>query len=125
MRPVDLLCPSAPCEEGASLIGVVLKDGTVGHLQHPLTVDDEFVREASEGRTPEKRFRFSNTCRKSGCKQWEGGQCTVINRVIEMVSASPDTDGLPRCVLRSKCRWFDQAGKAACRACRYVVTDLS
>jgi hypothetical protein len=55
----DRLCPSARCEEGAILLSVVGADGVVGYVRPQITVDEDFVRQAHKGRTPEKRFRFS------------------------------------------------------------------
>jgi hypothetical protein len=124
-------CPSAPCESGATLLGIVDADGSVGYLTPPLQIDDDFVRSAKRGRDPERRFRFAGTCVEGGCKQWTGTRCGVIDRVLAAGVGQDAGDGsagraaLPRCAIRSTCRWFAQAGADACGACPLVVTDTT
>lgn len=118
-------CPSARCEEEALLLGVVQADGVVAFLATPLPVTAEFAEIAAQGRAPEKRFRFANTCRESGCRQWDGGRCGVIDDVITRLCTGTEDAPLPRCALRPRCRWFAQTGAPACHVCRGVVTDLS
>ena len=117
----QLTCPSARCEPGATLLGVVEADGTVGYITPRLTVDAEFVEQASRGRAPEKRFRFAGACVESGCKQWTGSRCGVIDRVLE--GDLPKAGALPHCSIRSSCRWFAQSGAEACGVCPLVITD--
>jgi hypothetical protein len=116
-------CPSAKCEEGAELLGVVGSDGRTAYLPAGLVVDEAFVQVAAEGRTPEKRFRFANTCAESGCRQWTGERCGVIDRVLALVP-DPPAEPLPKCFVRRQCRWFAQSGRAACAVCSYVVTSV-
>ena len=125
MEPEGLQCPSARCEEGATLLGVVQPDGSVAHLPQPLVVDSRFVELASRGRAPEKRFRFGNSCKESGCRQWRDGRCGVVDDVVSRLHALAEPGRLPRCSLRPQCRWFRQSGAEACAVCRFVVTDLT
>jgi hypothetical protein len=115
-------CPSAPCAPGATLLGIVNAGGSVGYVSTPLQIDDDFVRTAKQGRDPERRFRFANTCVESGCKQWTGSRCGVIDRVLADGDRA-EAAALPHCAIRSTCRWFAQSGAAACGACPLVVTD--
>ncbi|KAB2854116.1 MAG: hypothetical protein F9K43_30195, partial [Bauldia sp.] len=55
-------CPSAACEPGAILLGLVDAGDRVGYLSPPLRIDEEFVSRARRGRSPEKRFRFAAPC---------------------------------------------------------------
>ncbi|HEU5062244.1 MAG TPA: hypothetical protein VFT79_03700 [Solirubrobacterales bacterium] len=120
----DLLCPSAPCEPGALLLGLVGGDGRVGYVRPALEVDEDFVAKALAGRAPEKRFRFAQPCRESGCHFWSEGRCGVADAAAE--SEEADGEGsLPACAIRPRCRWFAQAGASACRGCPTVVTDIS
>jgi hypothetical protein len=123
----ERLCPSARCEEGAILLGIVGKDGVVGYVRPRVAVDAEFVRRAREGRTPEKRFRFSQPCIESGCQQWTGDRCGVIDRVLpaaqEAGAIDTSANALPRCTIRPRCRWFAQVGRRACLVCPLVVTE--
>ena len=125
----ELSCPSARCEPGATLLGVVQADGTVGYITPGLTIDDDFVATARQGRAPEKRFRFAGACVESGCKQWTGTRCGVIDRVLEadLEPAEPvaGRSSLPHCSIRSACRWFAQSGADACRVCPLVITDTT
>ena len=118
------LCPSSRCTLGAILLGLVQSNGTIGFLKQRRMVDEFFVNLAHEGRQPEKRFRFADTCVKSGCLQWGNGRCGVIDRVL---AANPDYKGsqqLPACSIRTNCRWYSQWGARACGVCPMIVTDL-
>jgi hypothetical protein len=118
-------CPSGPCEEGALLLGVMTGGGTVAYVQPPTRVDADFVARARALGRPESRFRFSTPCSEGGCPQWTGNSCAVIDNVLEE-EAPLDTVAsgrLPRCAIRSTCRWFSQRGPAACAVCPLVVAD--
>lgn len=120
-----VLCPSARCEDGAYLIGVVGADGVVGYVSPLLQVDAKFVAASRSKRGPEHRFRFAQPCVEAGCSNWDGSRCEVIDRALGAVrEAELDLgDRLPRCHIRRWCRWFDQVGPDACRTCPLVITD--
>ena len=122
MKDSPALCPSGRCEPGAKLLGLVQEDGTIGYLGEPLEIDSEFVERASKRGTPERRFRFVNPCAECGCRQWTGTRCGVIDGTIPELTGS-ETETLPRCGIRPRCRWFRQSGAAACRICSLVVTE--
>lgn len=122
MNPEAQSCPSAKCRQGAKLLGIVQGDGTIAYLGSTVIIDEHFVRIASAGRDPEKRFRFSDQCVEAGCKQWTGTRCSVVEDVIRHLSPKPRP--LPECSIRPRCRWFNQAGQLACFACPFVVTNL-
>jgi hypothetical protein len=115
------LCPSAPAQEGAILLGVVQADGSIAYLKDRIEVSPEFLKLARVGRSPEQRFRFSSPCQESACGQWADGRCSLPERLAEVIS-EPESNGLPRCSIRAQCKWFDQAGAAACQICPLVVT---
>lgn len=124
----EYTCPSATCKPGATLLGVIGENGQVGYLTPAITVDEEFVEKAKRGRSPRKRFRFAGPCVEESCAQWTGSRCGVIDMVLDAVEtldqAPPREDGeLPRCAIRSSCRWFAQEGTTACAACPFVITD--
>ena len=126
---MSIMCPSARCHEGAVLLGIVLPDGRVAFAEGRPTVDREFVSVAtSDGRrAPERRFRFSSPCAQGGCRQWTGSSCGVIAGAMDEAcaaghQASVDAD-LPACGIRADCRWFLQAGAAACSVCELIVTE--
>jgi hypothetical protein len=115
------LCPSTTAAPGTALIGIVGGNGRVGILGRPLPVDDAFLDAARAGRAPEKRFRFAGPCMRADCRQWSGGRCGVIDRVLAITGETERP--LPPCGIRARCRWFAQRGGAACHACPEVVTD--
>ncbi len=122
----DILCPSACCKPGADLLGIVLGSGMVSLLPVPLKINDAFVEIAKQGRRPEKRFRFAAPCLECGCQQWNEGRCGVIDRCSAEIDSQKNlTLDIPKCSIRSQCRWFRQNGVTACRVCQEVVTDVS
>lgn len=118
-------CPSARCEEGSLLIGIVGGDGLVGYLRPALPVDADFVRIAAEGREAEQRLRFASPCVEGSCRHWTGRQCGLIDSTLEEAQGRelPGPDRLPRCSIRSSCRWFGQRGADACAVCPLVITE--
>jgi len=117
-----MLCPSSRAKPGSELIGVRQDDGTVAILPQPLPVDEAFLRiAAGHALAPEQRFRFTNKCVESGCSQWTGSRCGVIDQALTMMENAA-ADSLPACGIRPSCRWFHQSGAAACAACTIVIT---
>ena len=118
-------CPSAYCQEGALLLGVMTPGGTLAYLQPPTRVDADFVARAKAMGRPESRFRFSGPCIEAGCPQWTGEGCAVVDEVLENETpVAADSGRLPRCGIRRTCRWFSQRGAAACAVCPVVVADI-
>ena len=124
MRSEKILCPSSTCQENAILIGIVMRDGRVAFSSDQIIINKEFIEIARRGRSPEKRFRFGGLCVKSGCNQWTGSRCGVIDTIIESTSENNEIVSLPDCSIRSECRWFYQSGANACAVCPDVITDL-
>jgi hypothetical protein len=101
-------------------------DGRVHNLKSALTVDEGFLDSAAKDGPVEARMRFASRCQTSGCAQWTGSRCGVIDRAlahIEAVLPLPENGALPPCTIRSDCRWYAQTGAKACGACSYIVTD--
>jgi len=121
-----VLCPSSRCAEGAQLLGVVQKDGRVAFTPDEIWVDTTFVQIAHLGRKPEARFRFASPCQRGRCEQWTGERCGVVDAVVDALSEAEVPHGLslPRCSIRSRCRWFAQSGAEGCRVCPFVITDI-
>jgi hypothetical protein len=117
------LCPSARCEDGAILLGIVAEDGRVAYITPELRIDADFVARASQGRTPERRFRFAQPCATHGCGHWTGQRCGLVETLVE---SRPDErpDGLPHCAIRRDCRWFAQQGRDACGVCPLVLHEV-
>ena len=118
----DLLCPSARCEDGNILVGMVREDASVGYIPQKLHIDQNFVDKANADGMAERRFRFASPCVQSGCMQWENGQCGVVEKATSELTEYV-TEDLPKCSIRKDCRWFAQRSIEACRVCSWVVTD--
>ena len=120
------LCPSAPAKPGAILLGLVTPASKVAYLTPEMRIDEEFVDVASKGRRPEKRFRFAGDCVEGGCAQWTGSRCGVIDAALtdaRSATISSEEPSLPKCSIRSRCRWFSQRGRDACSVCPLIITD--
>jgi hypothetical protein len=137
---VEPLCPSFPCVDGALLIGIIGPDGKVNYLRPAPTVDPEFVELAGQGRPAEQRFRFAAPCATSACAHWSGTRCGVVDHALSAAQRSAaagstaagsaeerpaGSEPLPRCSIRSSCRWFAQRGRDACLVCPSVFNYQS
>lgn len=122
MSKSSFLCPSGRCEADSKLLGIVQEDGRIGYLGAPLEIDETFIARAQEGRSPERRFRFTTPCIEGGCKHWAGTRCGVIDKMLEALD-DVDEAALPKCGIRNYCRWFRQSGVAACHVCPLIITD--
>jgi hypothetical protein len=118
------LCPSAqPDMEGSRIMGVV--GGTanavqVAYLNEHLAVTDELLASTAPAR-PTEVFRFAATCEERACRHFDGTNCQLATRIVQILPVV--TDSLPPCLIRSKCRWYQQEGKPACLRCPQVVTE--
>ncbi len=119
----ERFCPSARCEVGTLLLGLVGPDGVVGFLTPPLRVDAAFVQHTHQGRPPGRRFRFAGRCVEAGCMHWTGYRCGVIDVAVEGLGA-PGANAMRPCVIRPACQWFGQHGTSDCAVCPLIVTEL-
>lgn len=89
-----------------------------------MQLDEGSVKEFKKLGEPERFYRFSSPCVQNGCRQWAGGNCTVIKRVLDagVENLPPDA---PACIIRSTCRWYHQEGVQACYVCPLVITDMT
>ena len=122
-----VLCPSAPPQAGALLLGRFTEEGSLAFAAKPLPVTASFLAAAEATGDIGKRFRFASRCTQSACSRWQNGKCSVgmaAARVAEQQKLEKPPD-LPACVIRPQCRWFAQEGAAACRICPHVVYDMN
>jgi hypothetical protein len=120
---VERVCPSSTLDHATHLLGVVGPDGKVHYVSPALPVDDDFRATAGARGSAEARFRFAGPCVESGCRQWTGSRCGVIDSVVEQAAGVELHTDLRPCTVRRDCRWFAQQGAAACHVCPLVVTD--
>jgi hypothetical protein len=125
-EPRHTACPSAPAAPGALLLGVLGGDGRIHNLRTPVAVDAGFLERAARAGPVEARMRFAGRCEASGCTQWTGTRCGVIDRAMALLDRDtppPSSQPLPPCTIRADCRWFAQRGAGACGTCSLIVTD--
>ncbi|HEV3042215.1 MAG TPA: hypothetical protein VHA33_30930 [Candidatus Angelobacter sp.] len=119
-----LLCPSAqPDMEGSRIIGVVAGAAPAGHiayLSEHLAVTDELLVSAAPAK-PTDIFRFAAPCEEIACRHFDGTNCHLATRLVQIHPAVTDT--LPSCLIRLKCRWFEQEGKPACMRCPQAAIE--
>lgn len=124
MTDLPLLCPSAqPDTPNSTALGVMT--GTVDapyfmHFQTPQAVTDELLALAQPV-MPTEVFRFAAPCAENKCVHFDGESCQLVKNVVHQYSEA--TQHLPRCHIRSTCRWWQQEGASACLRCPQVVTD--
>ena len=119
-----LLCPSAqPDMKDARILGVV--SGTAEapglvYLNGHLPVTDELLASAAPAK-PGQIFRIAARCDENGCTHFDGTRCRLATRIVQILPAV--TEGLPACVIRPTCRWYQQEGRDACLRCPQVITE--
>jgi len=123
--PKPLMCPSAqPDMEGSMVLGV-LEDTPEGKrlawLEEPQPVTPQLLSLTREV-DPRNIFRFAAHCEESRCVHYDGKDCQLASRIVQILPAA--VDSLPPCRIRPECRWYQQEGKAACFRCPEVVTHL-
>jgi hypothetical protein len=102
------------------LIGIAGADGEIAFLGTALPVNHQFVRIARQGRPPELRFRFANTCGQQNCAHWSRDHCSLAETLVTTESSTQSAD-LPACGIRDSCRWFIEQGLKVCAVCRQVI----
>jgi hypothetical protein len=121
--PAPPLCPSAqPDMEAARIIGVV--GGTAEapriSLLDELQVPTPELLALSGPFDPAQIFRFAAHCETSKCSHFDGRDCKLATRVVQILPAV--VSDLPTCRIRANCRWFLQEGRPACLRCPQVMT---
>ncbi|HEY0263388.1 MAG TPA: hypothetical protein VGC07_02590 [Granulicella sp.] len=120
-----LLCPSAQPEmKGSRVLGVI--EGTpeapaVSYINQHLPVTPDVLELASPAR-PTQVMRFAAPCQEKLCRHFDGKDCNLVTRIVQILPAV--TEALPACLIRLECRWYQQAGREACRRCPQVVTQI-
>lgn len=123
------LCPSAqPGMDRCRVLGVVQRDSpapTLQYLNEHVPATPEVFAMAAPLK-PTEVFRLAATCAEHQCPHFDGADCRLAARIVQILPAVVDT--LPPCIIRKECRWYSQEGGAACKRCPEVTTvsyDLS
>src|SRR5215813_10364407 len=69
---------------------------------------------------PTEVFRLAATCAEHQCPHFDGEDCQLATRVVQILPAV--VDSLPPCIIRKNCRWYTQEGGAACLRCPEITT---
>lgn len=121
----ELLCPSAPYNlPGSTVFGIVCGSASQPHmlpLERPIAGTEELEQLAFPAR-PTEVFRFAAKCQQSKCCHFDGANCRLAERIVQILPAVVNT--LPPCPIRGACRWFAQEGAPACHRCPQIVTDV-
>jgi hypothetical protein len=123
------LCPSAqPGMDRCRVLGVVRQEGStpiLEYLNRLLPATTEILAMAAPLK-PTEVFRLAATCAEHKCPHFDGADCQLATRVVQILPAI--VDALPPCIIRTQCRWYSQEGGAACKRCPAITTvsyDLS
>ena len=123
------LCPSAqPGMDRCRVLGVVRQEGStpiLEYLNRLLPATTEILAMAAPLK-PTEVFRLAATCAEHKCPHFDGADCQLATRVVQILPAI--VDALPPCIVRTECRWYSQEGGAACKRCPAITTvsyDLS
>jgi hypothetical protein len=114
--------------DNCRVLGVVQQDGPpprLVYLEQAVPATPEILALAAPLK-PTEVYRLSATCAEGKCPHFDGADCRLATRVVQILPAVVDT--LPPCTIRKDCRWFSQEGGAACRRCPEISTvsyDLS
>jgi hypothetical protein len=118
------LCPSARCSEGAVILGLIDGNGKLNMVRPPLPVTPDFIAISNEGKRPDSRFRFASQCQPDLCTRWVGGKCVIARLAVAAERSTLESGAsLQECMIRTSCRWYQQEGESACRACIRVITS--
>jgi hypothetical protein len=122
-----LSCPSATSiGPEAQIFGVVTGSPSegfqVGYLTESVPATPELIAAVAPAR-PTQVFRAAVACAEHHCKHFDGANCQLATRIAAMLN--PVVSALPRCAIRSTCRWFHQEGRDACLRCPQVTTERS
>ncbi|MGW3150702.1 hypothetical protein ACWDG1_39880 [Streptomyces sp. NPDC001177] len=114
-------CPSGAAYAPESVVLGVRAgtDGRVSYLAEPVPAA-EVLPLVPPDIEPRRVLRFASHC-VAECVNRRGTDCTLIERVVAAYPAAA-SGPLPQCHLRADCKWWAQAGIAACRRCPAIAT---
>lgn len=119
------MCPSAQPEMADAVVlgirGGTEQQPTISYLERPAPVTTQLLALANPVR-PAEVFRFAARCEEGACKHFDGADCRLATRIVNILPAV--VDSLPPCKIRQECRWYLQEGRPACLRCPQVVTEL-
>ena len=118
----NYLCPGTELNDEARMLGVISELGVV-YLGKAVKLPLIFHQEA-KSQSAEYSFRFISSCSKRECIRLKDDVCDVASSLSRLAQHSAVSADIPECGVQKKCFWFFQEGKSACKACKYVVSDV-
>ena len=121
------LCPSAqPDMAESAVFGVVLGtalEPAVAYLEAPVALTaPEFAGLSTSGPLKATQYlRLSARCEEGQCLHFDGSRCRLATRVATQLPKVVAV--LPKCPIRTDCRWFHQEGPGVCFRCPQVITE--
>jgi hypothetical protein len=119
-----LFCPSAQPEMADAVIlgvrGATADSPNLRYLDEPAPVTDGLLA-LTAPLAPTEVYRFAARCEEGSCVHFDGSDCRLATRIVQILPAVVDT--LPACRIRPTCRWFLQEGRPACFRCPDIVTS--
>ncbi len=110
--------------EGARIIGMLAgtpEEPRVSYLAAGVSVDASVVEHLGD-LAPTQVFRYAARCEERRCAHFDGTHCSLATRIVEHLPEVVEI--LPRCQIRSACRWYAERGAAACHRCPQIVTMI-
>lgn len=102
---MSTLCPSAqPGMDNCTVLGVVQHEGStpaIVYLNQILPATSEVLAMSAPLR-PTEVFRLAATCAEGRCPHFDGTDCRLATRIVNM--RPPVVDALPLCMVRKECR---------------------
>jgi len=125
-RDSETLCPSARAEmSDARVFGLVLgtpEMAQTAYLDQVRPATPEMLA-LSGPVQPNEIFRIAAPCAGHGCRHFDGSDCQLAQRVVQILPAV--ADNLPPCRIRAECRWWKQEGRAACVRCPQIQHEVA
>jgi hypothetical protein len=116
------LCPSGDARQAGARVFAIVGAGAgggAGYLDRTKPVDEAVLALAAP-LDPANIYRVAVPCAEGACMHFEGGACQIAARMLRHLD--PAADALPHCAIRPACRWWREAGPAACRRCPEIAT---
>ena len=120
------LCPSAQpgmanCQVLGGMEGAGSAEGSwLQYLNQYVAATDEVLRMAAPAK-PTQVFRLAATCEESKCTHFDGRDCQLAKREVQILPAAVSALAAP-CIVRANCRWYLQEGGNVCFRCPQVST---
>lgn len=123
----QLLCPSASeALPGSKVFGLIIEVSgpiRVGYLDKQARAELASRDAAVQVPLDRTNARFSALCQEGKCGNFGDGRCNLSREIVQVLPVV--LDELPKCSIRSMCRWFSEEREQACLRCPQIATVSS